>query len=143
MALLLSMSIGWRRAQGHMRFYRSAVLFVPRRCFSFTCHVGWIVTSTHLHTAQVLKTWSNKKRLQLLDTRALGKPSAPSGQEQDLSRWCFAFASFAGPSGRNLQTVMERAAEMETELARLSTYSQVASLQSCLRFAIKVVPSTS
>ena len=38
LALLLSMSIGRRRAHRHMRFYHFAVLFVPRKfCHS---HIG-------------------------------------------------------------------------------------------------------
>ena len=44
--------------------------------------------------------------LQLLDTRALGKPSAFSGQEQDWLRWCFALASYARLLSTILQLVM-------------------------------------
>ena len=59
--------------------------------------------------------------LQLLDARAMGKPSAFIGQEQDWSRWCYAFESDAGLLRTNLWLVMERAAKMATEPVRLST----------------------
>ena len=111
-------------------------------CLTFTYHFDTVETSTHLlgsgarHSVEVMV--DPQGRLELLDTRAWGKRAAFSGQEQDWPRWCLAFGSFAGLLSQNLQTLMERAAEMDNGPARVSTWSVVGADLARTLFAVLV-----
>ena len=84
---------------------------------------------------------------QLLGTKSLWKPAAFSGREENWARWCFAFESFT--SLPHLQKAMEQAANMDSELVRLSTTQprqrilHEHSSQHWSRCATMDVPSTS